>query len=79
MRIKNELNWQQAIKILDSWHKVTVPRNIIAAFRRGGLIIQWDQDQGKLIASVDRSHARSVWHFDLEEHQESPDKRRIHI
>ena len=81
MRIRNELNWQtkQVIKILDSWQRVTVPRNIIAAFRRGGLIVQWDQDQGKLIASVDRSHATAVRHFDLEEHPETHDKKRIRI
>ncbi|KAH0791100.1 DDE-domain-containing protein [Histomonas meleagridis] len=56
IRINNQFNpqTQQVIKILDSWQRVTTPINVIAAFRRGGLIIQ----QRRLVSRVDRSHAK---------------------
>ena len=50
IRVQNKLNWQtiQIIKILDSWQKVTLPRNILSAFRRGGLIVEWNSADQKL-------------------------------
>lgn len=83
-RIKKELNKQtkQIISILDSWQKVTVPRNIISAFRRGGLVVKWDIEKDRLVAHVDRSFAKCVRHFNIENSHIDTDisgKRRICI
>ena len=65
MRIQKELN-KQIISMLDSWYKVTVPRNIISAFKRGCLAVQWDINRERLVASVNRSFAKCVLHFNIE-------------
>lgn len=41
LNIKSDFNWQtkQVMKIIDSWRRVTTPRNVIASFRRGGIVV----------------------------------------
>ena len=65
IRIQKHLNWQtiQNLNDLDSWQKVTLPRNILSVFRRGGLVVEWDRSEGRLVAMVDRNSAKCVRHF----------------
>ena len=84
MRISTNYNsqTQQVIKVLDSWRRVTTPRNVISAFRRGGLAVHWNAEENKLVATVDRSQARSVRHFSIGTSSISSvpyDKKRIRI
>ena len=81
MRLQQDLNWQtkQVVKILDSWRKVTVPRNIIMAFKRGGLIVEWNANDKKLVARLDRSFAKCVRHFQNCSQERSNSKERIWI
>ena len=81
MRLQQDLNWQtkQVVKILDSWRKVTVPRNIIMAFKRGGLIVEWNANDQKLVARLDRSFAKCVRHFQNCSQERSNSKERIWI
>lgn len=84
MLIQRDLNKQtkQIISILDSWQKVTVPRNVISAFQRGGLVIRWDIANERLFAKVDRAFAKCVRHFNFEAHdvyEDATRKRRVVI
>lgn len=79
--LRQDLNPQsrQVIKILDAWWRSTVPRNVIGSFRRGGLLVRWSTEKNRLIAFVDRSHARSVRHFVSITEEDSFSKERIRI
>lgn len=65
LKIKNNFNWQtkQVMRILDSWKRVTTPKNVIASFRRGGIIVNWSHEKERLVAKLDRNHAVCVRHF----------------
>ena len=51
------------IKIFNGWRAATMPDNVIAAFRRGGLLVEWNERLGILMAKVDRHYATKVRHF----------------
>lgn len=83
LNIKTDFNWQtkQVMKIIDSWKKVTTPRNVIASFRRGGVVVEWSMEMQRLIAKVDRKHAVCVQHFNVQSQGQHSDlsKKRINI
>ena len=54
---------RQLIKIFNGWRAATMPDNVIAAFRRGGLLVEWSEERGMLMAKVDRHYATNVRHF----------------
>ena len=76
----NDMNPQtkQVIKIYDSYIMSTTPKNIIGAFRAGGILVKWDEQRGMLIPEVNKNFAHRVRHIKHEENFILSHKR-IHI
>jgi transposase len=51
------------LKILCGLQKASTPLNIIKAFRRAGIISQWDVNAKTLVCRVDRQQAKEVRHW----------------
>ena len=81
--VDKDLNRQtkQAIRVLDSLRMASSPKNIIGAFRRGGIVNRYDHERQTLVACVDRRCASAVRHYQVgeEEMPEGFSKRRVRI
>ena len=79
-----DLNKQtkQIVRMLDSLRMATTPKNVIGAFRKAGIVGQFSIEKGTMLATVDRSQATAVRHFQhqnpVEEQGVNP-KERIRI
>ena len=51
---------KQVIKMVDSFRLATTPKNVVAAFRKGGIVTVVDQTNLTLMARVDRRAATAV-------------------
>jgi hypothetical protein len=40
------------IRILSAWHIASTPKNIVASFRRSGIVVRWDEINGFLLATI---------------------------
>ena len=76
--VDQELNRQtkQIIKICDSYRMATTPKNVVSAFRKGGLVTWLDEESLTLMVRVDRSFATAVREDD---DTRLEDRRRIRI
>ena len=54
---------KQVIRIHDSYVMSTTPKNIIGAFRAGGIITKWDNERQMLMAEVRPELAHRVRHY----------------
>lgn len=75
--VDDTLNRQtkQLIKILDSYRMATTPKNVIGAFRKGGIVTYLDETL-TLRVRVERACATAVRG---EDDDDAGDKRRINI
>ena len=67
---------RQIVKVCDAWRQATTPRNVVAAFRRGGVSVYWDEQKAMNYAYVDRRYADKVRHFQQTEEFLVTTKRR---
>ena len=76
--VDQELNRQtkQIIKICDSYRMATTPKNVVSAFRKGGLVTWLDEESLTLMVRVDPSFATAVREDDDTRRE---DRRRIRI
>ena len=71
---------KQVIKICDSFRMATTHKNVVSAFRRGGIVTWWDDTTLTLMVRVDRSYATALRGEDEDEPVILPgDKERVPI
>ena len=58
---------KQVIKIYDSFIMSATPKNIVGAFRAGGIITKWVNEKNALMAEVRPELAHKVRHFNQNE------------
>lgn len=65
IRVDDGLNKQtkQVIRIVDSYRMATTAKNVVSAFRKGGIVTYVDRDKMQLKVRVDIGKATAVRHY----------------
>ena len=54
---------RQVVKHYNAWQKTTLPANVVAAFKRAGIVSKWYEKHQGLFVHVDERFATEVRHF----------------
>ena len=54
---------RQVIKCYNAWQVVTVPENIVSAFKRGGFSVSWNETEQGALVYIEERYADRVRHF----------------
>ena len=65
--------------MVDSLRAATSPKNVVSAFRKGGIIGQYNDQTGMLMANVDTSYVKNVRHFTTHRNPDEMDDDQVRI
>ncbi|OHT04668.1 hypothetical protein TRFO_27741 [Tritrichomonas foetus] len=77
----DEYTWQtmQVMRMFDSFRMACSPKNIIAAFRRAGMISTYNIKTRVYDVTIDRRYATEVRHWEYQKPVFKPNKNRIQL
>jgi hypothetical protein len=68
----------QLIRLVSAWEVAATPKNIIASFRRSGIVVRWEKARGYMVAAVTPEEVDRVQEVSLHEQIEDKMGMRFH-